>query len=242
MIQINLSIDHCERDTSAWCSSAHKIRCLKKLAVRNTKEVAEKQEGLTILFSSLIPFFLFLIDGIRLHLKGVTAQMSHCQKEGMVQWRNRSAFPADTAGYTKLVGEIIHWLRGFPQNGHATGYVIGKNTGCATALRRLSCCPLQAEHSCRNTWRARDAVCGWDVGECWEGHIALGPLEGMSLCPAGDVWRGRSLWELKAAISPQWKAGSVSVVRAEEKKAWAGAKHAWLPAVLQCSCCWAHSG
>lgn len=64
------------------------------------------------------------------------------------------------------------------------GTVIGKSTGCATALRRLSCCPLQAKHSCRHSWRARDALCSRDVGECWEGHPALGPLESMSLCPA----------------------------------------------------------
>lgn len=73
-----------------------------------------------------------------------------------------------------------------------------------------------------------DAVCTRDVGRCWEGFTALGPLETVSPVPsipevkAGDVWRGRSLWEFKAAISPQWKAGSMSVVRSEEKKAQVG--------------------
>lgn len=71
------------------------MRCLGEPAVQNTKEVAEKLERLSVLFSFLVYFFLFLIGGISLLLKGITARMSHWQKEGMAQWRNGSAFSAE---------------------------------------------------------------------------------------------------------------------------------------------------
>lgn len=93
LIQINFSIDHWERDNSAWSSSAHKMRCLREPAVWNTKEVAQKLKGLSIFFFHF--FFLFLIDGISLLLKGITARMSHWQKEGMAKWRNGPSFPAE---------------------------------------------------------------------------------------------------------------------------------------------------
>lgn len=126
-----------------------------------------------------------------------------------------------------MMGKIIRWLRGFPQKRRATGYCHWGEHRLCYSSRRLPCCPLQAEHSCRHRWRVRDAVFSRDVGECWGAHTALGP-QGHVPVPshpevkAGHVWKGRSLWGFKAAISPQWKAGSVSVVRAEEKKARVG--------------------
>lgn len=54
------------------------MRCLREPADRNKKETAERLEGLSILFS----FFFFLIDGINFLLEGITARMSHWQREG----------------------------------------------------------------------------------------------------------------------------------------------------------------
>lgn len=57
-------------------AAAHKMTCLGEPADRHKKEAAEKLEGLNILFS------FFLIDGINLLLEGITARMSHWQREG----------------------------------------------------------------------------------------------------------------------------------------------------------------
>lgn len=148
------------------------------------------------------------------------------------------------------MGNNIHQLWGFPLKGCATG----KNIGCATPPRKLLCHPWGAG----SYWAELLAGTGgeqgvqpaagmfasvgrdaphWPTGECVPcPHQPRGESRG---CP-----KGQDLVGFKAAISPHWKAGSMSVVMAPENRSIevpACANHMCLLAALQHSGIWAYS-
>lgn len=155
-------------------------------------------------FFFFISFSLFLIDGISLLLKGVTARMGHWQKEGMAQCRNGSAFPAEYCRLDKMMGKVIHWLRGFPQKGHATGY-------CDWEEHRLCYCSQEAFLLPPTNWAFLQAQlesqgCSLQLG-CWRalgGAYCTGttgehePVPSSPEVKTGNIWRGRSLWEFSS--------------------------------------------
>lgn len=277
---------HWESGISAWCGSAHKIRCLGEPADWNKKEAAEELEGRNVLFS-----FFFYLRVLTCFLKESQQGWVIGRGRGTAQWRNASPlclgqameivrWGASRAGGAKGAEEEMpaevsrglcpssRVLQESLNDGEWHSLVMALSTerrcnrvlslGRTQAVVQLpGGVPEPPEAQGPTSWaRLRAQVesrgCSLQVGrsQVLGGTHRTGPLVTVSPIPsspevkAGYALRGRSLWGFKAAVSPQWKAGSVRVVVAPGEDSMGGtrcANHAWLLAVLQCWRSWAHS-